>query len=127
MTRLRIAGVAQVLLGVLLLPFALFLGITPAPVLAVGPLWIIVLGVRLWWPSARVVAHARRSAWIGLVVGAGEMAYGIFALRAAERSAAHGGGLLGTIGLMPLGFGLAIACVAGGSLVLTRRGMPSRA
>jgi hypothetical protein len=109
-----------VLLGVLLLPFALFLGITPAPVLALGPLWIIVLGVRMWRPSARVVRLARRTAWIGLVIGAGEMAYGIFALRAAARSAARGGGLLGAVGLLPLGFGLAIACVAGLSLVLSR-------
>jgi hypothetical protein len=119
-TRLRIAGASQVLVGVLLLPFALFLGITPAPVLALGPLWMIVLGVRMWWPSARVVALARRGAWIALFVGAGEMAYGIFALHAAQRSAARGGGLLGAFGLLPLGLGLAIACLAGVSLVLSR-------
>jgi hypothetical protein len=118
--RLRIAGAAQVLLGVLLAPFALFLGMTPAPVLMLGPLWIIVAGVRMWWPSPRVIAHARRGAWIGLVLGAGETAYGVSVLRAAERSAARGGGLLGGIGLLPLAFGLAIVCVAGLSLLLSR-------
>jgi hypothetical protein len=109
-----------VLLGVLLVPFALFLGMTPAPVLLLGPLWIIVLGVRLWRPTARVITHARRGAWIGLVLGVAEMAYGVSALRAAARSAARGGGLLGGIGLLPLGFGLAIVCAAGLSLLLTR-------
>ena len=111
----------------LLLPFALFLGMTPAPLLALGPLWIIVLGVRMWWPSARVVTLARRSAWVGLVVGAGEMVYGIFALGAAQRSAARGGGLLGAFGLLPLGLGFAIAGLAAVSLALMARGVPSRA
>ena len=48
------------------------------------------------------------------------IAYGIFALRAAERSAAHGGGLLGGFGILPLGLGIVGACVAGLLLALER-------
>jgi hypothetical protein len=50
------------------------------------------------------------------------IAHGLFALRAAERGAATGGGLLGAFGLLPLTLGLAIACLAGIALALTGRG-----
>jgi hypothetical protein len=45
---------------------------------------------------------------------------GLFALRAAERSAARGGGLLGDFGLLPLGLGIVMACFSGVTLVMAR-------
>jgi len=121
-TRLRVVAAAQILLGILLLPFSMFFGSTPGLVLALAPIGVIVLGCRVWRRGAGAVALARRTAWVSLTVAIVAMAYGLFALRAAARSAAGGGGLLGAFGLLPLTLGLVIACLAGISLVLTGRG-----
>jgi hypothetical protein len=121
-TRLRVVATAQILLGILLLPFSMFFGSIAAPVLALVPIWIIVRGCLMWRPRAGSVAVTRRIAWVSLVFGIVASAYGLFALRAAARSAAAGGGLLGAFGLLPLALGLAIACLAGISLALTGRG-----
>ena len=54
------------------------------------------------------------------------MAYGIFALRTAERSAAQGGGLLGGFGLVPLGLGIMMACFSGVTLLATSQAVPGQ-
>jgi len=118
----RIAAAAQILLGVLLLPLSTIFGLTPTPVLALGPLWIVALGCRMWWRGADHRTAARRTAGVSLVVGVAAIAYGVVALRAAGRSAAAGGGLLGAFGLVPLVLGLAISCLAGISLASSGRG-----
>jgi len=100
----------------------MFFGSLPAPVLALVPIWIIVGGCLMWRPRAGAVAATRRTAWVSLVFGIVAIASGLFALRAAARRAAAGGGLLGAFGLLPLALGLAIACLAGISLALTGRG-----
>jgi hypothetical protein len=46
--------------------------------------------------------------------------HGVVALRAAERSAAAGGGLLGAYGLIPLGLGTVLGVTAATSLWLAR-------
>src|SRR5262249_57379655 len=115
-------AVARVLLGLLLLPLTLMFGLTPAPVLALGPLWIVALGGGMWRHGADLGAAAGRTAGVALAVGLVSIAYGVVALRAAARSAAAGGGLLGGFGLLPLALGLAIASTAGMSLALTGRG-----
>ncbi len=93
-------------------------GLIVAPILALGPLWVIVLGFRLWKPSARVAAALRRTRRVSLVIAVLLVWYGILALQAAERSAAAGGGLLGGFGLLPLGLGILLGCVSGLSLLL---------
>lgn len=62
----------------------------------------------------------RRTHWAFLLIDVLLVAYGIFALRAAERSAARGGGLLGGIGLVPLGLGMVMALFSGVTLLIAR-------
>jgi hypothetical protein len=117
----RALAVGHIAIGVLLLPIALVSAGVLGPILMIGPIWGIILGVRLWRSGAEVLA-ALRTHWTFLLIDGLLVAYGIFALRAAERSAAHGGGLLGGFGLVPLGLGMIMACFSGVTLVVARRG-----
>ena len=118
----RVLAIGHIAIGVLLLPVALLFGGIIAPILMVGPIWGIILGVRLWRSPFEGRDALRRTHWTFLLIDGLLVAYGIFALRAAERSAAHGGGLLGGIGLVPLGLGMMMACFSGATLVVARRG-----
>ena len=122
----RVLAISHIAIGVLLLPAALLFGGIIAPILMIGPIWGIILGVRLWRSPFERRAALRRTHWTFLLIDGLLVAYGIFALRAAERSAAHGGGLLGGIGLVPLGLGIMMACFSGLTLVVTRRGRAPR-
>jgi hypothetical protein len=117
---LRALAVGHIAIGLLLLPVALVSAGILAPILLVGPIWGIVLGFRLWRSGAEVFAALRRTHWTFLLIDGLLVAYGIFALRAAERSAAQGGGLLGGFGLLPLGLGIVMACFSGVTLVMAR-------
>lgn len=119
-TAWRILGTVHILMGLLLLPICMVLGLLLTPVLALGALWIVVLGVRLWRPSVRVGVLVWRTYRVALVLAALLCVYGIYALRAAEQSAAAGGGLLGAFGLLPLATGVLLAGTAVVSLWLTR-------
>ena len=120
MTTLRALGVAHIVIGVLLLPCAAFFGFMVAPVLALGPLWIAVLGFRLWNANDRVLSALRKTHTASVVMAVLMITYGFLALRAAERSAATGGGLLGGFGILPIGFGILLGSLAGLSLFLAR-------
>ena len=120
LTPFRILGVIHVIVGILLLPLTLFFGLLLVPILLPGPVWFVILGVRLWRPTARVGVWLRRTHFVGVTVAALLCAYGVFALRAAERSAAAGGGLLGGFGLIPLGLGAILGATAVTSLWLGR-------
>ena len=120
-TPFRILGVVHVIVGILLLPLTLFFGLLLAPVLLPGPVWIVMLGIRLWRPSSRVGVLLRRTHCVGMTVAALLCVYGVFTLQAAERSAAAGGGLMGGFGLIPLGLGALLGCTAVTSLWLARR------
>ena len=122
----RVLAIGHIAIGVLLLPVVLLFGGILAPILMIGPVWGIVLGVRLWRSPFERLAALRRTHWMFLLIDGLLVAYGIFALRAAERSAAHGGGLLGGIGLVPFGLGMMMACFSGVTLVVTRRSREAR-
>jgi hypothetical protein len=122
----RVLAIGHIAIGVLLLPVALLFGGIIAPILMVGPIWGIILGVRLWRSPFEGRAALRRTHWTFLLIDGLLVAYGIFALRAAARSAAHGGGLLGGIGLVPLALGITMACFSAVTLVVTRRGREPR-
>jgi hypothetical protein len=124
LTPFRILSATHVIVGLLMLPLTMFLGLSLAPVLLPGPVWVVILGIRLWRPSARVGVLLRRTHYVGLPVAALLCAYGGFAIQAAERSAAAGGGLLGTYGLIPLGLGAVLGITALTSLWLARRLSP---
>lgn len=117
---MRALAVFHILIGVLLLPLVVVLGLVFAPLLVIGPVWGIVLGARMWRPTPGVLAAVRRTHLAYLVVDGLLVAYGIFALRAAERSAAHGGGLLGGVGLIPLALGIGMAVFSAITLAMAR-------
>jgi hypothetical protein len=71
-------------------------------------------------PQDLVIATARWALRIALMTAVLLVAYGLFALRAAERSAAAGGGLLGGFGFLPLGLGIVLGAMAGICLLLIR-------
>lgn len=121
----RVLCIVHVLAGLLLRPVALFFGVPLAPLLACGSIWLMMLGYRLWREGDEVGALLRRTHVAVLVVAALLCAHGLLALRAAERSAAAGGGLVGAFGLLPLALGLVLGATAGVSLWLAR-GVASR-
>ena len=123
--RFRILAVVHVVVGLLSLPLILFFGLTLAPFLIGGPIWLMVLGGRLWRQGEGMGALLRRTHVVLLAVAALLGAYGLFALRAAEQSAAKGGGLLGAFGLLPLALGVMLGATAAASLCVAR-GIGSR-
>ena len=123
--RFRILAVVHVVVGLLSLPLILFFGLTLAPFLIGGPIWLMVLGGRLWRQGEGMRALLRRTHVVLLAVAALLGAYGLFALRAAQQSAAKGGGLLGAFGLIPLALGVMLGATATASLCVAR-GIGSR-
>lgn len=115
----RALAIGHIAIGVLLLPLTLAGGVA-APILIAGPVWGMVLGVRMWKSRTSSLTALRRTHYVFLLIDALLIWYGMWALQAAERSAARGGGLLGGFGLIPLGLGMGLACFSLVTLVLTR-------
>jgi len=85
------------------------------------PLWVLALGVRSLWPlSPRAIRALRRTQLVVIAWAALLSLSGALMLRAAERSAARGGGLLGGVGLLPLGLGVVVLALALVALLLLR-------
>lgn len=87
--------------------------------------WMLALGVRLWSPPARLRTALLWTHVTLLIPGGVALAVGLMAMRAAARSAARGGGLMGPIAAVPLVFGapttlLAVASIAVAVVVLPR-------
>jgi hypothetical protein len=117
----RFLAFLHVAVGLLLLPSSMVFGVFLAPLLVAGPLWIVYLGFRLWRPTERTIVLLRRTHAFSLVAAGFLFAHGILALRAAERSAAEGGGLLGAFGLIPLIQGILLGVTGATSLWFARR------
>ena len=90
-----------------------------APLLLAGPVWAVVLGVRMWKRQPSVGRALRRTHAVFLAIDALLICYGVWALRAAAESAARGGGLLGGFGLIPIVLGSGLALVSVIVLLLT--------
>ncbi|PYR28258.1 MAG: hypothetical protein DMF92_14550 [Acidobacteria bacterium] len=58
---LRAVAIGHIAIGALLLPAVLAFGGIFAPILIVGPIWGIALGVRLWQSGASVFGALRRT------------------------------------------------------------------
>lgn len=125
-TGARVLAVVHVVVGLWLMPLTLVFGAPPAPLLASGSIWLMILGYRLWRQHDRVRDVLWRTHVVTLVVATLLCTYGLLALRAAERSAAAGGGLLGAFGLFPLALGVALGGTSVISLWLARRRIPVR-
>jgi hypothetical protein len=102
----RLTGLLHMLSGLLSLLVAVAFVMTLTPLAVLGPVWFIVLGGWLWHPGREVFIWLRRTHLVVIPLAVMQVVYGLLALRAAEESAARGGGLLGPIGLYPLGLGI---------------------
>ena len=112
-------SIGHYLIAVPLIALSTLFGLVLAPVLATGPVWLCVLGTQLWHgPSPRLCTWVRITHLISLFVGALLIVMGVFALSAAQRSAEHGGGLLGAWGFIPMICGGVLAVLAVATLVL---------
>jgi len=100
-------------------------GITAASLLAVllftvllaGPLWAlgawtVLLGRQAWNGHPALRARLLWTHGLSLPAGALAVGLGLNVWRAAERSAAHGGGLLGGLGIFPIGVGAGMIALA---------------
>jgi hypothetical protein len=103
----RFLAAAHIIIAIVLLPFTIF-PLPLAPILASGPIWAIVLGVRMW-RRRDVIRALRRTHYVFLGIDALLIWYGVYMLRAAEASAARGGGLMGGLGIIPIAFGICLA------------------
>ena len=112
-------ALAHIALSILLVPFTLF-PITLAPVMLIGPAWTILLARRMWRLDLSVLPTLRRTHVAFLLIDALLIWYGMWMLRAAAESAARGGGLLGGIGVIPIGLGVVLGCFSVFTLVFTR-------
>jgi len=116
---LRALAVAHVAIAILLMPLMLF-PLTLAPIMLIGPVWAILLARRLWRRDPTVMRALRRTHVVFLAIDALLIWYGIWMLKAAEESAARGGGLLGGLGVIPIGLGIVLALFSVVTLVLIR-------
>jgi hypothetical protein len=131
--RVLLAVTQALISGGLLLPAGLLTGaVSPASLtrlplsvavmvipLIVFPLWVLVLSVRsLWHLSPGAVRALRRTQLVVIAWAALLSLSGGLMLRAAERSTARGGGLLGGVGLLPLGLGVVVGALALVALLL---------
>ena len=88
--------------------------------LALGA-WFLVLAFRLWRPAPPLAAQLRWTHWIFLLFGGLFCAWGFFAIEAAERSTAAGGGLLSPLAVMPFFVGAPLIALALVSLFAAQR------
>ena len=102
----RLLSLAHVAIAIILLPTVMFFGFLSLLVVTPGLVWLAILGFRLWRPSYRLRAMLRHTHRVLLPFSILLVAYGFFALDAAQRSAEAGGGLLGGFGLIPIVMGL---------------------
>lgn len=116
---MRALAIAHVALAILLIPMSLF-PLTLAPILLIGPVWAMLLARRMWRSDPTVLRTLRRTHVVFLMIHVVLIWYGIWMLKAAEESAARGGGLLGGIGIIPIGLGLVLGCFSIVTLAFAR-------
>jgi len=121
---MRALAFAHVALAILLIPATLF-PLTLAPILLIGPAWAIMLARRLWRRDPTVIRTLRRTHVVFLIIDALLIWYGAWMLNAADESAARGGGLLGGLGLIPIGLGVFLADFSILTLLVARPLQPS--
>src|SRR6478609_6149777 len=117
---MRLLAVLHIAIAILLLPLSIF-PLPLMPIMMIGPVWAIVLGVRMW-KGRDVVTALRRTHWVFLAIDAMVILYGLWMMQAAEASAARGGGLLGGLGVVAIAIGISLAIFSAITLVLLHRG-----
>jgi hypothetical protein len=117
---LRALAVAHVAIAILLIPVTLSASIL-APIFLIGPIWSTMLARRLWRREPAAIRSLRRTHIVFLAIDALLIWYGFWMLKAAEESARRGGGLLGGLGVIPIGLGVFLAVFSSVTLLLTSR------
>jgi len=79
----------------------MFFSVLSVPVLP-GLIWLGILGFRLWNPNIKILRALRITHFVLLPFAVLLITFGLSALRAAERRAATGGGLMGGFGYIPI-------------------------
>lgn len=79
--------------------------------------WMLFLALRLWRPTPSLANLLRWTHVVVLLLGVLHVVFGYHAMRAAEKSAAAGGGLLSPVAFFPVLVGTALVLLAGLSLV----------
>ena len=74
--------------------------------------WLLLLAFRLWRPTPLLAAQLRWTHLGILPLGGLLCTWGFFAMRAAERSTAAGGGLLSPVAVVPLFLGAPLIALA---------------
>ena len=111
-----------------LLTVLLFTILLAGPPAALGT-WMLLLGRQAWKGDPGLRARLLWTHGLSLPAGALALTFGIAAWRAAESSAAHGGGLLGGFGAFPIGIGAGVIVLAAFSISVAWAvplGRPSR-
>ena len=103
-------------------PIAIMLAITQAGSFAAIGVWIAVVGRWIWSAKANSDKTILTTHKIILAAGILAIAYGVFALAAASKSAARGGGIMGAIGFFPLMTGIFLSALALLSIFYVRSG-----
>ena len=117
---LGLLGIAHILIAIILLPSALFIGFFTVPVIVPGLIWLAVLGIRLWRPNGSVRTALRVTHTVLVPISILLVLYGWFCVNAARRSAEAGGGLLGGFGLIPIAMGILAGVLSAVSLYAVR-------
>ncbi len=108
------------------LPLALTMALTRSGPLGMLGMWIVVLGRWTWTWHADLRTALLATHGLLLPPGLFAIAVGVGALRAAERSAAQGGGLLSPIGAFPLAIGAGVVMLALSSVTLALSVVPKQ-
>ena len=116
---MKALAVAHIVIAVVLMMTLTLSAIMLAPVFLIGPVWAIVLGLRMWTKQPNVGAMLRRTHACFLAIDALMIWYGMWTLQRAAESAARGGGLLGGLGLLLIGVGCGLALFSAIVLLLT--------
>jgi hypothetical protein len=86
--------------------------------------WLAILGRWAWRGHPHLRAMLLVTHGFLLIPGIGAVAVGLIALRAAERSAARGGGLMGPLAAVPLAAGACVSGLAAVSIAVALFGRP---
>ena len=103
---LRTLGAAHIAVAIVLLPVGTFLSYFSLPVVIPALVWLVILGFRLRRPNIKLLTVLRYTHLFTAPFAVLLFVYGLFALRAARRSAEAEGGLFGAFGLIPIVMGL---------------------
>jgi hypothetical protein len=90
------------------------------PLAALGA-WMLILGRGLWSGRRDLRAPLLWTHGVLAALGALSVAVGVYALGAAERSSARGGGLLAPIAILPLLFGVPVVLLALSTIIVARK------